>query len=92
VTHGTLKGNVYPVSKPRVILGRSGADIVVDDAEVSRQHCALKISGSGALLTDLGSTNGTFVKNERIRTCTLQHLDEFRIGTTTLVLTLMPKR
>lgn len=91
VTQGPLKGKVYPVSKARVVLGRLGADIVVEDPEVSRKHCAVEVYGGNALLVDLGSTNGTFVDDNKVETHKLEHLSEFRIGGTTLMLTLSKK-
>lgn len=84
-TQGPLAGKVFPITKSRVVLGRSGADIVLDDSDVSRQHCALEVRGITALLVDLGSSNGTFVDNKRIETCELEHLSEFRVGSTTMM-------
>jgi len=65
----------------------AGTDIVVDDSEVSRQHCALEVHGAKVLLVDLGSTNGTFVGGQRIEASEIEHLGEFRIGGTTFMLT-----
>lgn len=87
VTSGKDKGQVHQISKPRMVLGRTGADIAVDDPEVSRQHCALEVHGARVLLIDLGSTNGTFVGGQRVESSELEHLGEFRIGGTTLMLT-----
>lgn len=92
VTQGPKKGQTYPVIRPRVVLGRAGTDIVVDDPEVSRKHCAIEFDGAVALLVDLGSTNGCFVNGERVETHELQHLSEFRIGGTTLMLTVTDKQ
>ncbi|MBI4466712.1 MAG: zinc-ribbon domain-containing protein [Acidobacteria bacterium] len=91
VTQGALKGKVFTVSKARVVLGRQGTDIVVDDPEVSRKHCAVEVRGTTALLVDLGSTNGTFVNENRVETHELEHLSEFRIGDTTLMFTVSKK-
>lgn len=91
VTQGPLKGKVFPISKPRVVVGRQGADIAVDDPEVSRKHCALEVHGASAVLVDLGSTNGTFVNEEKVETRELEHLQEFRIGGTTLMFTVTKK-
>jgi len=87
VNSGKDKGQVHQITKPRMVLGRSGTDIVVDDSEVSRQHCALEIHGARVLLVDLGSTNGTFVGGQRIEASEIEHLGEFRIGGTTFMLT-----
>lgn len=86
-TSGPFTGQVFRLSKPQVVIGRVGTDIVVADPEVSRKHCALEIHGRSALLVDLGSSNGTYVGDERITQCELQHLSEFRIGNSTLLLT-----
>lgn len=91
VTVGPQKGKVFPLSKPRVVLGRMGSDIVIEDSEISRKHCAVEVHGTTATLVDLDSTNGTFVEDQKIRTCKLEHLSEFRIGSTTLLFTVMDR-
>jgi len=49
-----------------LLAGRSqAADIVVDDATVSKLHARVEI-GARATVTDLGSTNGTFLHGERV--------------------------
>jgi len=46
-----------------IVLGREEGDIVFrDDAFMSRRHAALTWDGKRAMLTDLGSSNGTFVR------------------------------
>lgn len=90
-TSGPLKGQIFPISKPQLVLGRTGADIVVEDPEVSRKHCALEVHGNRILLIDLSSTNGTYVSGERIETCELEHMMEFRMGATTFVFTVYDK-
>jgi len=86
VTAGPRQGKVFPLTKSRVVLGRSPAnDIVLDDPAASRVHCLVEIHGSTALLRDLESSNGTFVEDEKIKTFQLSPLAEFRIGETTLM-------
>ncbi len=43
-------------------------------------------------MQDLGSANGTFVDEQKIQTCKLEHLSEFRIGATTLMFTVTDKQ
>lgn len=92
VTQGPQRGKIFPVTKPQILVGRLGADIEVDDPNVSRKHCALEVHGSTALMQDLGSANGTFVNEQKIQTCQLEHLSEFRIGATTLMFTVTDKQ
>jgi predicted Zn finger-like uncharacterized protein len=80
VIQGAATGHIFPIDKPRVVIGRSGCDVNLDDAEASRQHAALEIFGDTAVLRDLGSTNGTFVETERIQERVIANQSEFRIG------------
>ena len=91
IIDGPLKGQVFPIIKPRVLLGRSEADIVLEDSEISRKHCALEVHGTSAVLADLGSTNGTFVDDENIETHQLQHMSEFRLGSTVVMFSVRVK-
>jgi pSer/pThr/pTyr-binding forkhead associated (FHA) protein len=48
------------------IIGRVDAGILLDDDEVSRYHAIVRVGDEGADITDLGSTNGTFVDGRRL--------------------------
>jgi predicted Zn finger-like uncharacterized protein len=91
IISGPGKGNVYKVEKPRVVIGRTDADIVLDDTEISRWHCAIEVKDRIIRLRDLDSTNGTYFEEERARVAELRNNAEFRIGSTTIRLTLEPK-
>ena len=49
-----------------VVIGREGADLTIDDPELSRRHARVKPVDGGVEIEDLGSTNGTFVNGERV--------------------------
>jgi predicted Zn finger-like uncharacterized protein len=84
---GNDAGTVYRVEKPRVTIGRSGADLTLNDTEASRQHAALEVRDSLITVSDLGSTNGTLVNGEKIEAAVeLSDKAEFQVGTTTLML------
>ena len=85
VIQGAATGQIFQVTKVRTVLGRSGADINLDDPEASRQHAAVDILGDHAIVRDLGSTNGTFVELERIEQKVLNNQNEFRIGSHVLM-------
>ena len=61
-----LRGVSVPVTGP-VVIGRSpGADIVIGDDFVTGSHARVSPSGDGAVLEDLGSTNGTVLNGARV--------------------------
>jgi hypothetical protein len=64
----TYENRTVDVTKDRFILGRSKtqADLVLDDANVSRQHAAIERVGDTWFLADLGSTNGCYVDGQRV--------------------------
>lgn len=88
VRTGPEEGEVYPLFENREItVGRSPTNnIFVRDKNVSRVHCQIVVNNGSVSLTDLQSTNGTFVNDERINECNLKSSDEVRVGTTLLVL------
>jgi hypothetical protein len=80
VTSGPANGEVFRLAKPRLIIGRQGADIPLNDPEISRHHCLLEVRDTFINLKDLDSTNGTFCDQERVRAAMLGDGSEFRIG------------
>ena len=68
-------------------IGRAkGADIIIDAALVSRVHCRLEARRDGVDVTDLSSTNGTFVNGKRVERATLSTGDLLRVGRVELTL------
>ncbi len=94
VIGGASKGLSHALAKPRVVIGRKGggADIEIDDQEISRWHAAIEVKSDVVKLRDLDSTNGTFIDDERVRAAELQHLSEFRVGSTVLLVTITQKQ
>jgi pSer/pThr/pTyr-binding forkhead associated (FHA) protein len=71
--------DVRHLSGEEIILGREEGDIVFrDDAFMSRRHAAVTWDGSRAQITDLGSSNGTFVRIAG--PVALKHGDHVRMG------------
>ena len=83
---GPNEAEVYPLFENRdITIGRSPTcNIRVSDPHVSRVHCEIVESAAGCRLTDLQSTNGTFVNAERITECELEAGCEIRVGVTLL--------
>jgi Inner membrane component of T3SS, cytoplasmic domain len=88
ITSGPQLGHSFPLTKTRAVIGRKGSDVPLNDPEVSRHHCLLEVRESFVNLKDLDSTNGTFFEEERVRAAVLQDGTEFRVGSSTLRLTL----
>lgn len=87
ILDGPDAGKVYRIEQPKVVIGRSGADLTLDDIEASRHHAAIEIRDPAVLLYDLESTNGTLVDGEKIQGAVELHSHmEFTVGTTTLML------
>ena len=63
-------------------VGRApGADFIVDAALVSRVHCRLTVLPSGELeITDLESTNGTFINGQRVEHARVEPGDHIHVG------------
>jgi predicted Zn finger-like uncharacterized protein len=87
VINGPDAGSVYRIEKPRVTIGRTGADLALSDSEISRNHAAVEIRDTTYMVEDLKSTNGTLIEGEKISGLTeIQNHSEFTIGGTTLML------
>ena len=68
-----LTGRVFPVVKPRgsmrgpITMGRvSENDIAIPEYSISKRHCVIARVENEYRLTDMGSTNGTFVDGVRL--------------------------
>jgi hypothetical protein len=84
------RGQTYPqridLRGPVTTIGR-GRDnhLTVEDSLVSRRHCQIRRQGTEFILEDLGSTNGTFLNDQRIARKQLRSNDVVRVGQTELV-------
>jgi len=71
--------DVRHLAGEEIVLGREEGDIVFrDDAFMSRRHAAVTWDGKRAQITDLGSSNGTFVR--LTGPTALKHGDHVRLG------------
>jgi pSer/pThr/pTyr-binding forkhead associated (FHA) protein len=56
-------GNGYPIPPDGIHLGRERGDVIFpEDGYVSGLHCRIHYDGANCVLTDVGSSNGTFVR------------------------------
>lgn len=90
VIDGPDSGKVFQIERPRMVIGRGTADIILNDSEISRSHAAIEVHEEVVLLEDLGSTNGTYFDAERIAEPVILHnQSEFVVGDTTFMLIVM---
>jgi DNA-binding NtrC family response regulator len=70
-------GSPVEIGVDPVFVGRdAGAQIVLDDPEVSAMHCELRAVDEGILVRDLGSTNGTFAMGLRVHEAVVSAVTE----------------
>lgn len=71
----------YPMRQAAMRLGRSDqSDIIVKDSSVSSRHCDFIKEGGAVFVRDLGSSNGTFINEERVTELELRQGDVLRVG------------
>lgn len=78
---GPQTGLTYVLGPGNTIAGRgSESSIFLPDVTVSRDHVRFSVDATGLALSDLGSTNGTYVNGERLDAGMLKEGDELMIG------------
>lgn len=67
-------------STPLIIGRKPEADIRIPLGEVSRAHCEVRVQGGKILVRDLGSSNGTYVNDQKVTEAALKAGDQMRVG------------
>ncbi|MFP4073032.1 MAG: FHA domain-containing protein [Actinomycetota bacterium] len=81
VEKGPRKGMSFLLKDGNTTVDRHpDSDIFLNDVTVSRHHCRFVTSGDELTVEDSGSTNGTYVNDERVNSAKLQAGDEVLIG------------
>ena len=84
VIYGEEMGRRVTIAGEQTVIGRSSkCDLQIDQESVSRNHARIAFDGSKWRISDLGSTNGTYVNDELIEEETqLRDGDQVKIGRT----------
>ncbi|MEU3846100.1 MULTISPECIES: FHA domain-containing protein [Micrococcus] len=78
---GPNQGARFLLDQDVTTVGRHpNADIFLDDVTVSRKHAEFRRSGTGFLVADAGSLNGTYVNHDRVDSVVLRSGMEVQIG------------
>lgn len=81
IESGFYEGLEWELDRPSTVIGRGrNADLVLNEATISRAHALFGYEGALAFVQDLGSTNGTLVNGAREHRRPLAHGDELRMG------------
>lgn len=81
VEHGPRAGMTFVLNPGMTTVGRHPeSDIFLDDVTVSRDHCRFTVDGGRLTVEDSGSTNGTYVNEERVEQAELAAADEVLVG------------
>lgn len=88
ITTGALKGTTLPLGASPILIGRAlTCTIVIDDDYLSARHCRIFPENGQWYVEDLGSTNGTYLGNQKVEDPIAFTIGErVRIGATTLEL------
>ncbi len=61
-----LAGRQFNIMGETTIGRAAGCQISLDDTYMSQLHARISPTGSGLLIEDLGSTNGTYVNRQKV--------------------------
>jgi len=85
VLTGTQRGQDFRLDERKMTVGpTTEQEITIFDDYISAPHCSIRFEGGSFILTDLGSSNKTYVNDERITEQELLDNDKIRIGNTEL--------
>lgn len=81
VEKGPRTGMTYLLRPGNTTVGRHPeSDIFLNDVTVSRHHCRFVVTTEALAVEDSGSTNGTYVNDERVDQAVLSAGDEVLVG------------
>ncbi len=80
---GPMMGQRFPITEPTDVGREQPAIPMSFDSQVSRRHAQLTPNTMGLTVTDLNSTNGTFVNGQRVQSQMVRNGDLVKIGVTT---------
>lgn len=78
-------GRRVEIGETPLVVGRMPeCDVALSDPNVSRRHAEVRRQGTGFVVVDLGSTNGTRVNGAQVKERVLNNGDEITVGATKL--------
>ncbi len=83
---GSLAGNTYQITKPKITLGREPAnDIVLSDTSVSRHHAQITLNNGTWTITKLARQNTVIVNHRNVQQSAINDRDTIGLGGTSFL-------
>ncbi len=80
VLSGVREGDIIPLREGQTVLGRaSTVDVQLKTPGVSKTHCKLQVQNGQLIITDLNSSNGSFVNGMQVKTAVLKNGDKISL-------------
>ncbi|XAS66193.1 FtsK/SpoIIIE domain-containing protein [Micrococcaceae bacterium Sec5.7] len=84
VRSGPGAGTMLPLQRGTYRIGRSNTEVIIPDADLSREHARLEVSDTAITIVDLDSANGTEVDGKRVRKAVVSTGSTVRCGNSTM--------
>jgi two-component system cell cycle response regulator len=86
VLSGDRMGEMFPLKNDRTTIGRGlQTDVRINDEGISRTHAVVEMEDGDYLLSDAGSTNGTYANGNKVNRYKLQEGDKIQIGASSVL-------
>lgn len=86
ITQGIDQGSRFEIEEDRIRIGRGPLnEFCLRDSEASRSHCCVEYRSGEHRITDLASSNGTYVNGRVVRSASLQSGDLIQVGRTLIL-------
>lgn len=91
ILNGPQQGKIIPLSKGNNVLGRShNADIRIKDTGISKTHAKIYVTADKVIISDLNSSNGTFVNGVLVQNHGIKTGDKVLVNKTIFTLFQLP--
>jgi two-component system NtrC family sensor kinase len=88
VIRGMNQGTRFELEEPMIRVGRDASNnFQLHDTEVSRHHAEIRRLDNVFTISDLNSSNGTYVNGQRIKQYRLNSGDQLQMGSTLMLFT-----
>lgn len=81
ILEGERLGQSFDLTEKAITIGRDQvADFTIEEPSISKLHAKIELKGSSLLLSDNGSTNGVWYKQQKVKTAVIENGEFFAVG------------